>query len=197
MSRCRQRDGASERKRHLGSRGIASDLLGCVGGLDSWAAVVRPVRDTRFADDVSPISPSPLLRERKRERTSIEGTDREEEEEWAERMLLPNVVGGRKRNCGEGRREGGAVQERGRPRRRLVVLMRCIASAAASTPARNLRATRNTHSNSDRSGHTPTGGGGGEGEWRRLGILGEEYRGPIEGTAAAAPTAPLLASVLR
>ena len=60
-----------------------------------------------------------------------------------------------------GEREGGTVQERGRPqRRRLVALMRCIASAAsaaASTPApaaRNLRATRNTLLSSDRSGHT-------------------------------------------
>ena len=122
----------------LGSRGIASDLL---GRPRCWAAVVRSVRDTRFADDVSPVSPYPLLGEGERERTSIEGTDRdeEEEEEWAERMPLPNVVGGEE---GKREREGGRVRERARTTttarraRRLLALMRCIASAAASTPAR-------------------------------------------------------------
>ena len=52
----------------LGSRGIASDLL---GRPRCWAAVVRSVRDTRFADDVSPVSPYPLLGEGEREREDI------------------------------------------------------------------------------------------------------------------------------
>ena len=112
------------RERPLGSRGIASDLL---GRPRCWAAVVRSVRDTRFADDVSPVSPYPLVGEGERERTSIEGTDREEEEEeerergreeWAERMPLPNVVGGEGGREREGGRDAGCESERGQPRLR-------------------------------------------------------------------------------
>ena len=145
----------------LGSRGIASDLL---GRPRCWAAVVRSVRDTRFADDVSPVSPYPLLGEGERERTSIEGTDREEEEKSGQRECRCPMLWAGKRGRERGR-EGRRVRERARTTttarraRRLLALMRCIASAAASTPA---RATRNTYSNSDRSGHTILGGDEGE-----------------------------------
>ena len=178
---CRQRDEASaisvsveywncERKRSLG--------LCC--GLQWYVPSVTLVLPMMYRPFL--LLPSS---ERERERTSIEGTDREEEEkeeEWAERMALPNVVGGTERERPP-RPAGGRA-------RRLVALMRCIASAAASA-----RVTRNTYSNSDRSGHPPRPGwrrgrrkktsgslrrrtrrGGGGGDWRRLETLGEEYR---------------------
>ena len=99
----------------LGSRGIASDLL---GRPRCRAAVVRSVRDTRFADDVSPVSPYPLLGEGERERTSIEGTDRDEEEEKSgqRECRCPMLWAGKRGR--EAGRDAGCESERGQPRLR-------------------------------------------------------------------------------
>ena len=100
------------RERPLDSRGIASDLL---GRPRCWAAVVRSVRDTRFADDVSPVSPYPLLGEGERGHQLKERIERRRKSGQRE-CRCPMLWAGKRES--ERGRDAGCESERGQPRLR-------------------------------------------------------------------------------